>query len=617
MASTLQDVLLAEEGMQGGYPAKIDLRSVHYYVLDDKGKQRHILSEVTDSFPAGKLTAIMGASGSGKTSLLTLLRGLGGAGSKLSGEVLFDGKAINASIVRSTTRFVAQEDVYLPGLTPRETLSFVAQLRLSRKWTAEQRAQRINAVLSLLRLESCADTRVGDPRLNLPGCSGGERKRLSIASAIIGGLPAVLLCDEPTTGLDATSAEQVVKFLRNIADKGVTVVASIHQPAYQVFADFYHLLLLDQGRVGYNGLISDAEAVFTKAGFATPMHLNPADHYIKVIQTEDSWWKSTAASTASGSASSASKLVDASPVAEPSKTKSLNFALKAKARVNCSAFRQQVSVLTRRNLRENFKNKKRFFAGVMARLPPSVLLGVFFWQVAKESTQKYIFTTEAAFFVAVQNPIIDSFYSGLGSFQQQRPIFKREYYDGLYSVSAFFVAYYAAYFVMTVPWAMVWATPLYLLIGMPLELTRYLVFLAAVLTSILFGTALGSVIAVTSADAESARSKFTPIVIPMVMFSGFVIPYSTVAKIWHWLYLLSPMQWGLSIMSRNHLADMLFSDCPPGSRFPCYETGEAYLEVSGRTYSLLTMFGICAAYISFIVLMNVVSSTKYVVDGRP
>mmetsp|Transcript_6936 Transcript_6936/g.12326 ORF Transcript_6936/g.12326 Transcript_6936/m.12326 type:complete len:605 (-) Transcript_6936:60-1874(-) len=604
MASDLHDVLLAEEGLQAGSPARIDIRSLNYYVKDDKGGERHILRNITDSLPAGKMTALMGASGSGKTSLLTLLRALGGAGSTSTGDVLYDNKPVTQGMVRSTTRFVAQEDVYLPGLTPRETLLFAAELRLPRKWTAQQRSQRVDTVLTLLNLQSCADTKVGDPRLNLPGCSGGERKRLSIASAIVGGLPSVLLCDEPTTGLDSASAEQVVKFLKQISTRGVTVVASIHQPSYPVFAEFEHLLLLDQGRMAYKGLISDAEAAFEKAGFPTPTHFNPADHYIKVVQTEEAWWKAETARTGEVQTTTRSK---AKTVRKTSITMQGGF----------STFKHQVAVLTRRNLRENFKNKKRFFAGVMSRLPASLLLGTFFWGVAAKSTQQYIFTTEAVFFVSVQNPIIDAFYGGLASFQQQRPIFKREYYDGMYSVAAFYISYYSAYFVMQVPWALVWTIPLYFFTGMPVELLRFVVFLMAVLVSIMFGTAWGSIIGASSADNDSGRAKFTPVFIPMVLFSGFVIPYATCAKIWRPMYLLSPMQWGLSILSRNVWIDREFIDCPRGMPRGCYPTGEDFLIANGRTYTIPTMFAICAAYAMLAVAYSVVSARRHVIDGRP
>ena len=92
-----------------------------------------------------------------------------------------------------------------------------------------QRQERVQEVLRLLRIEKCAETLIGDEKLGLRGISGGERRRLSVGLAIIGGLPQVLLCDEPTSGLDSAAASNMVELLQAIAQKGVTVVAAIHQ----------------------------------------------------------------------------------------------------------------------------------------------------------------------------------------------------------------------------------------------------------------------------------------------------------------------------------------------------------------------------------------------------
>eukprot|EP00971_Amphidinium_carterae_P179429 3558821-Amphidinium_carterae.1 len=163
---------------------------------------------------------------------------------------------------------------------------------------------------------------------------------------------------------------------------------------------------------------------------------------------------------------------------------------------------------------------------------------------------------------------------------------------------------------MQVPWALVWTIPLYFFTGMPLELVRFMVFLMAVLVSIMFGTAWGTIIGASPPDNDSGRAKFTPVFIPMVLFSGFVIPYATCAKIWHALYLLSPMQWGLSILSRNVWIDREFTDCPPMSR-GCYHNGEEYLIANGRTYTIPTMFAICGVFAMLAVAYSVVTARRH------
>merc|ERR1740121_17978 len=129
----------------------------------------------------------MGASGSGKSSLLTLVRGLRSPGSQMEGEILCNGRRVSTELMRTVASAVPQEDVFLSALTPREMLSFAAELRLPAKLTARTRSKRVELLISGFKLDACADTPIGDER-NLHGISGGERRRLSVALAIIGGL---------------------------------------------------------------------------------------------------------------------------------------------------------------------------------------------------------------------------------------------------------------------------------------------------------------------------------------------------------------------------------------------------------------------------------------------
>lgn len=75
------------------------------------------------------------------------------------------------------------------------------------------------------------------------GISGGERKRLNVASEV-STMPTVLFADEPTTGLDSFMAESVVQVLNRMADSGRTVIATIHQPSSKIFELFHEVCLL-------------------------------------------------------------------------------------------------------------------------------------------------------------------------------------------------------------------------------------------------------------------------------------------------------------------------------------------------------------------------------------
>lgn len=138
----------------------------------------------------------------------------------------------------------------LGTLTPRETITYSAHLRLPTSMTKEEVNDIVEGTIMEMGLGDCADRLVGNWQLR--GISGGEKKRLSIALEILV-RPRILFLDEPTTGLDSASAFFVVQALKNISRDGRTVISSIHQPSSEVFALFDDLFLLSGGETVYFG----------------------------------------------------------------------------------------------------------------------------------------------------------------------------------------------------------------------------------------------------------------------------------------------------------------------------------------------------------------------------
>ena len=89
----------------------------------------------------------------------------------------------------------------------------------------QQVERTVNETIELMSLQSCADTQIGG--WGLRGVSGGERKRCSIGYEMIT-KPSLLLLDEPTSGLDATTALHVMRLMRRQAQRGMTILATIH-----------------------------------------------------------------------------------------------------------------------------------------------------------------------------------------------------------------------------------------------------------------------------------------------------------------------------------------------------------------------------------------------------
>lgn len=160
--------------------------------------------------------------------------------------------------------YVTQENVLLGTLTVRETITYSAHLRLPSNMTNEEITIVVEATITEMGLQECADRLIGN--WHLRGISGGERKRLGIALEILT-RPHLLFLDEPTTGLDSASAFFVVEALKNVACVGRTIIAAVHQPSSEVFTLFDDLFLLSGGETVYFGEAKSAAKVCTDAYF--------------------------------------------------------------------------------------------------------------------------------------------------------------------------------------------------------------------------------------------------------------------------------------------------------------------------------------------------------------
>ncbi|XP_066242645.1 broad substrate specificity ATP-binding cassette transporter ABCG2-like [Saccopteryx leptura] len=229
------------------------------------------------------LNAILGPTGGGKSSLLDIL-----AARKdpqgLSGDVLINGAPRPANF-KCNSGYVVQDDVVMGTLTVRENLQFSAAVRLPTTMTNHEKNERINMVIQELGLTEVADSKVGTHFTR--GVSGGERKRTSIGMELITD-PSILFLDEPTTGLDSSTANAVLLLLKRMSQQGRTIIFSIHQPRYSIFKLFDSLTLLASGRLVFHGPAHEALGYFASAGYHRDPYNNPADFLLDIINGESS-----------------------------------------------------------------------------------------------------------------------------------------------------------------------------------------------------------------------------------------------------------------------------------------------------------------------------------------
>lgn len=219
------------------------------------------LRNITLAEQSGHLVAIMGASGSGKSTLLHVLNG---TEKPSEGHVYINGIDIHREPERieGIIGFVPQDDLLLEDLTVYQNLYYAAKLCFSNKTEDEVHAL-IMRTLNDLGLAEIKDLKVGSPLQKT--ISGGQRKRLNIGLELLRE-PAVLFCDEPTSGLSSRDSENIIDLLKELTLKGKLVFAVIHQPSSDIFKKFDRLLILDTGGYPiYYGNPVDAVVYFRKS----------------------------------------------------------------------------------------------------------------------------------------------------------------------------------------------------------------------------------------------------------------------------------------------------------------------------------------------------------------
>ncbi|XP_038176220.1 ATP-binding cassette sub-family G member 5 [Arvicola amphibius] len=243
---------------------------------------RQILKDVSLYIESGQMMCILGSSGSGKTTLLDAISGRLRRTGTLEGEVFVNGRGLRRDQFQDCFSYVLQSDVFLSSLTVRETLRYTAMLALRRS-SSDFYNKKVEAVMEELSLSHVADQIIGN--YNFGGISSGERRRVSIAAQLLQD-PKVMMFDEPTTGLDCMTANQIVLLLAELARKDRIVIVTIHQPRSELFQHFDKIAILTYGELVFCGTPEEMLDFFSSCGYPCPEHSNPFDFYMDLTSVD-------------------------------------------------------------------------------------------------------------------------------------------------------------------------------------------------------------------------------------------------------------------------------------------------------------------------------------------
>ena len=221
-------------------------------------KQTVLINDISIAIPPRNFVALVGGSGAGKSTLMDALNGLRPA---QTGTVLYNGKDYYRHLAAFSTQlgYVPQDDIIHRDLTVERALYYAAKLRLPSDMTRAQIKGRIDEVLEDVEMKHRR-------HLLVSKLSGGQRKRVSIALELLAN-PSLFFLDEPTSGLDPGLDRKMMTLLRNLADKGHTIVLVTHATNNINSCD-YICFLAQGGHLAFFGPPNDAKTYFGKTDFA-------------------------------------------------------------------------------------------------------------------------------------------------------------------------------------------------------------------------------------------------------------------------------------------------------------------------------------------------------------
>jgi len=273
---------------------RIDADNITFEVITKRKEKKKILDNITLTIYPSELVGLMGPAGAGKTTLMLAMNGYlppTKGFSKVNGISLYG----NYDVFRGNIGYVPQDDIIHSELTVYEALYYTARLRLPSDTTQDEIDMLIEknmTDLGLIDKNKNLDIRniiIGSPEKK--GISGGQRKRVNLAMELLTA-PSILFLDEPTSGLSSQDALIVVDILRELSEKGKTIILTIHQPSLEVYKKMDNVIIVSSGKLMYFGPTYPDSLIFFNPDKDADIVNKNADYALKGLSEEhESYWQ--------------------------------------------------------------------------------------------------------------------------------------------------------------------------------------------------------------------------------------------------------------------------------------------------------------------------------------
>ncbi|XP_014502148.1 ABC transporter G family member 39 [Vigna radiata var. radiata] len=523
-------------------------------ILEDR---LELLKGVNGAFRPGVLTALMGVSGAGKTTLMDVLSGRKSTG-YIQGQITISGYPKKQETFARIAGYCEQTDIHSPHVTVYESLVYSAWLRLPLEVDSATRQMFIEEVMELVELTSLREALVGLPGVN--GLSTEQRKRLTIAVELVAN-PSIIFMDEPTSGLDARAAAIVMRTVRNTVDTGRTVVCTIHQPSIDIFDAFDELLLLKRGGeeiyVGPLGqhcsqLISYFEGINGVPKIKTGY--NPATWMLEVTSEaqEAALGVNFTEIYKNSDLYRRNKALIRELSTPPAGSKDLYFPTK----YSQTFFTQCMACLWKQHL-SYWRNPPYSAVRLLFTTIIALLFGTIFWDIgSKRQRRQDIFNAMGSMYAAVLFIGIQNSTSVQPVVAIERTVFYRERAAGMYSALPYAFGQVAIEIPYILIQTLVYGVIVYAMIGFDWTLSKFFWYLFFMFFTFLYFTLYGMMAVGLTPDHNVAAIVSFGFYMIWNLFSGFVIPRTRMPVWWRWYFWICPVSWTLYGLVTSQFGDI-------------------------------------------------------------
>ena len=516
-----------------------------------------LLRGVSGSFRPGVLTALVGVSGAGKTTLMDVLAGRK-TGGYIEGSITISGYPKKQETFARISGYCEQNDIHSPYVTLYESLVYSAWLRLPAGVDNEAKKMFVDEVTELVELNNLKDALVGLPGVS--GLSTEQRKRLTIAVELVAN-PSIIFMDEPTSGLDARAAAIVMRTVRNTVDTGRTVVCTIHQPSTDIFEAFDELVLMKRGGqmiyVGPLGRQSQSLVDYFEAVEGVrkiTQGYNPATWMLEAtslgeelrlgVDFAEVYRNSSLYQRNQALIQELSKPVPGSADLHFETQYAQPFAIQTLA----CLWKQHWSYW-----RNPPYNAVRFFFTLVCAL----LFGTMFWKMgSKIEKQQDVLNAMGSMFASVLFLGINNASSVQPVVDVERTVFYREKAAGMYSP----LPYAFAQVLIEVPYifvqAVVYGLIVYAMIDFQWSAAKFFWYFFFMFFTFLYYTYYGMMAVSFTPNANIAAIVSSAFYGIWMLFAGFLIPRPKIPIWWRWYYWACPVAWTLYGLIASQFGDI-------------------------------------------------------------